>query len=98
MDLDDFSLINSRVLIAIMAIVFLNLNPKCQNKTFLVPNLGIIIYSRNFATRQIRGQTSAQKYPNQEFLVTNLGIFYFCTKLWNYKNSRVVMSNMTILS
>ena len=49
--------------------------------------LEIFVFSRNFATRQIRGcwfqiwqyyfQISAQKYPNQAFLVPNLTIFIF---------------------
>ena len=32
------------------------LAPKHPNKAFLVPDLGIFIFSRNFAIRQIRGR------------------------------------------
>ena len=53
----------------------------------MVPNLGIFIFSRNFAIRPSRGcwvqiwqynfQLPVQKHPNQAFLVTNVRIFIF---------------------
>ena len=39
----------------------------------------------------------AQKYPNKTFLVPNLGIFVFFAKFSNEANSRVLISNMTIV-
>ena len=64
---------------------------KYPNKPFLVPNSGILIFSRNFTVYQIRGcwfqtwqycfQISPQNYPNKAFLVPNLGIFVFSGNL-----------------
>ena len=76
------------MLISNIAIVFfLILAQKYPNKAFLVPNLAIFIFSRNFAIRQSRGcwvqiwqynfQFQVQEHPNQAFLVTNLRICIF---------------------
>ena len=35
-------------------IVFQNYSPKHPNKVFFVPNLGILVFARNFAIRQVR--------------------------------------------
>ena len=45
-----------RALITKRTIVFQNCSPKHPNKAFLVPNLKILIFARNFAIRQIRGR------------------------------------------
>ena len=71
---------------------------KYLNKAFLVRNLGIFVFSQNFASRKIRGcwyqiwqncfQISAQKYINQAFFVPNLGIFvFFYCKIWEIDKS-----------
>ena len=53
----------------------------------MIPNLGVFVFPRNFAVRQIRGcwfqiwqyhfQIPAQKYSKKAFLVSNFGIFIF---------------------
>ena len=47
---------NSRVLISNMTMVFQNCGLKHPNKAFLIPNLRIIIFARNFAIRQFGGR------------------------------------------
>ena len=79
-------LTNSGVLISNMTIAFFKFDPrKTKIKHFLVPNLGILIFSRNFASRHIWGcwfqmwqyyfQISFQKYSNKAYLVPNLRVF-----------------------
>ena len=65
---------NWRMLTSNMTIAFQNCSPKRQNKAFLIPNLGVFVFSWNFAVTQIPGysfqlwqnkfQLSTQKYPN----------------------------------
>ena len=82
---------------------------KYPNKAFLLPDLGVLgFFLQNFVIRQIKGcwfqiwqyhfQLPALKYPNQVFLVPKLRTFIFCTKLYNTTNSRVLISNMTMIS
>ena len=47
---------NSSALIPKRTIIFQNCSPKHPNKAFLVPNLRILIFSQNFAIRQIGGR------------------------------------------
>ena len=47
---------NSRVLISNMTMVFQNCGLKHPNKAFLIPNLRILIFARNFAIRQFGGR------------------------------------------
>ena len=74
------------MLISNVTILFSNSSPKVpKNKAFLVSNLGIFIFSRDFPIKQIRGcwfqiwqycfQLPDRKYPNLQFLVSNLRIF-----------------------
>ena len=46
----------NKSLIPLYIKVFEILAQKYPNKTFLVPNLGISVFSQNFAIRQIRGR------------------------------------------
>ena len=97
---------NLRLLISNMTKFIQSLAQKDLHEAFLVPNFGILIFSRNVAIRQIRRylfkirqfcfQIPAQKYPNKAFLVPNLKIF-ICTKLCSKTNSRTLISNMTII-
>ena len=74
---------------------------KYPNQVFLVPNLRIFTFAPNFAARQIWGRWFQiwQQYfqvPVPNFF-PNLRIFIFCTKLCNKANSRVLISNMTMV-
>ena len=72
---------------------------KYTNKALLILNLFILI-ARNYAIKQIWGHWFqlylAQKYPNWAFFCSKSFYFYFCTKIYNKKNSRVLISNATI--
>ena len=99
------------LLISNMAIVLLKLYPKNTNirhfwskwhkPGILVSKLGIFVFSRNFRFRecwfQIRQycfQIPAQKYPKLGPKVRHLCFF---TKCCNYTNSRVLISDMTLV-
>ena len=79
---------------------------KYGNQTLLVPNIDIFIFSRNFASRQIRGVDfkydwlfwiPVWKYPNKAVFVLNVNTFYFCVNLPILTNSRVLISKMAIV-
>ena len=86
--------------------IFSNSSKKYANRTFLVTNVGIFIIKWDFAIRQIRRslfqinniifKIQPKKYPHQVFLVPSLKII-FSKKFCNKTNSRVLISNMTIL-
>ena len=69
---------------------------KYPNKAYLVPNLGIFVFSQNLELRQIQGcrfqiwqycfQIPTQGYPNQTFLVPDLSFFVFS---WNFSNTKI---------
>ena len=72
---------------------------KNPNKAFLVPNLDIFVFSKNFQLDKFDSadfkyynsflKILAQKYPN---FVSSFFVAKFC----NYINSRVLISNTTI--
>ena len=78
---------------------------KYPNKSFLVRNLGIFAFSRNFAIRQIRGcsniailfSNSSPKLPKSGIFGPKFRNFHYFTKFCNYTNPKVLISNMTIL-
>ena len=86
--------------------VFKIIAQKHSKKKFLVLNLGIFIFLRNFEITQIwvcwfqiwqhHFQIPAQRYSNQTFSISNLSIFLFYIKLCIKKNSRTLISNVTI--
>ena len=51
-----FNKANSRALVANKTMAFRNCYPKHPNKAFLVPNLGTLVFARNFAITQIGGR------------------------------------------
>ena len=98
---------NSRALITKRTIVFQKCSPKHPNKTFLVPNLRILIFAWNFAIKQIRGRwlqmwqsflnIPAQR-PYRAFLVLSLYfLFLFWSKLYSFTNLRVLIKNLIIV-
>ena len=98
---------NSRTEISNMIIVFSNstlkihksdmFGPRCKNFYF-TPNVGIRqIWGRWFQIRQWLFRTAVRKYSNKAVFVLNVSIFCFCMNLRRLKNSRVVISKMTIV-
>ena len=72
---------------------------KFPNYTFLVPNLDIFVFSRNFAVRQIWRcwfQIWQQFFFKFQPKITRFKDFYFWTKLCNKTNSRTLIWNMKI--
>ena len=70
---------------------------KDLNMAFLVLYLGNFIFLQNFAVRQYCFKIPARKYPSKAFLVPNLCIFFSFTKFRSVTNSRMLISNTTIV-
>ena len=87
-------------------IIFKLQSTNYPNQAYLVLNLRTFIFTWTFALRKIRGcwfqiwqwlfQIPAQKYPNKATFCPKCTYFNFCMKLRILKNSRVVISKMTI--
>ena len=64
----------------------------------MIPNIGVFVFLRNFAIRQIwrcpfqvsqyHFQIPAKKYSNKGFLVLNLGIFFFFSRNFEIRQIR----------
>ena len=100
---------NLRVMISIMTIFFSSSRPKYPNKRYLVANLDILFLRKNLQLNNF--ESTSFKYDNSFFKIqhvyTNIPkysifspkfrYFRFFTKIGNQKNSRVLISNITIL-
>ena len=99
-----FNKTNSRTLISIMTILFQSCCQKHPNKALLVLDLKIFYFCMKLCFQKKEGdfrfdniffKFQPKKSSNQPFLFQFT--HYSCTKFCNYTNSRVLISNMTIL-
>ena len=96
---------NSEALITKRIIVFQNCSPKHPNMAFLVPNLRILIFARNFAITQIgrRWWQILQQFLNipaqrpKNLCGAKLIFVLFWMKLYSVTNSKVLIKNLIIV-
>ena len=71
---------------------------KYQNKALLDQNLRIFIFAPKFADKQVRRRwIPTQKIPKSKIFGYKFKDYYFCTKLCNQANMRMLILKMAIV-